>query len=623
MGNSEAKPRAPSYGHASTAPPSWKNPMGSSEANPRASSDGHASAAPPSSMNPMDGSGARPRASPIAPASSDRYIPPRSRNLASSGTGETMKPDYPRRPGVADCTYYLKFGTCGYGMQCWFNHPDLHSTGGGQSQASIPSEHNNKQIVGVPKEILELKQDIDVEPSRNDSNVSSIQRGNLSDRDRVLMKVKSILDKLTPEKFNLVKNQLIQAGITRDDILEDVINVMFEKAVSEPTFCPMYAQLCSYLNKKRTAPHSEEPDGKEIAFSSALLDNCHEVFEGAGNLPSEIDRLTGLDQEMETHNKEIMLMKLRTIGNIHLIGALLKQKIVIEKIRHHTVQMDENKQGKPDWDTFATKVFCDICTNEVLDGNRPTGHLNDIGYKNLYAKFNEKTKNGYNQEQFRSKCESLKKDYQTWKTLMESANDEGQDDKINTISASPEPSVKKMEAMLDCSKFHSAPLENVDLLNIMFEDMLDSSSTKPEANLGANTTIVSEHGAGDGNDIGIIGKTLNEQSKEAMQQKASNEEPNSTKPKTSCVHAELNPLVNSDENVNPRNSATSTRADRVGSNISEIMELVVDAGVEEGSDEHFIATQLFVRPEYREMFLTLKTPLGRLGWLKKMCQVKE
>ena len=30
----------------------------------------------------------------------------------------------------------------------------------------------------------------------------------------------SILDDLTPEKFDLVKDQLIEAGITRDDILE-------------------------------------------------------------------------------------------------------------------------------------------------------------------------------------------------------------------------------------------------------------------------------------------------------------------------------------------------------------------------------------------------------------------
>ena len=56
--------------------------------------------------------------------------------------------------------------------------------------------------------------------------------------------------------------------------IQDVITVMFEKAVSEPTFCPIYAQLCSHLNKKLTSSPPEEPDGKEIAFTSVLLNNC-------------------------------------------------------------------------------------------------------------------------------------------------------------------------------------------------------------------------------------------------------------------------------------------------------------------------------------------------------------
>lgn len=283
----------------------------------------------------------------------------------------------------------------------------------------------------------------------------------------------------------------------------------------------------------------------------------------------------------------------------------------------------ENKQGKPDWDPFATKVFCDICADEVKAGNRPTNYLNIIGYNNLCAKFNEKTKKGYNHDQFKSKWELLKNDYQTWKALMESEDGLGWDPKKSTISASPEWWAEKMEAMPGCGKFRFAPLENVDLLNIMFEDMLDSSSTAPEANLGVNTTTGSEQGSGDANDIGITDKDVNEQSEEATLHKSSNKEPNSTKPKRNCVHAAFNHLVDFDEHVSPSNSATSMTIDRVGGNVSEIMELVVDAGAEEGSDEHFIATQLFIRPEYREMFLTLKTPQGRLGWLKRMCQVKE
>lgn len=30
---------------------------------------------------------------------------------------------YPERPGLPDCVYYMRTGTCGYGSRCRYNHP--------------------------------------------------------------------------------------------------------------------------------------------------------------------------------------------------------------------------------------------------------------------------------------------------------------------------------------------------------------------------------------------------------------------------------------------------------------------------------------------------------------------
>ena len=47
-----------------------------------------------------------------------------------------------------------------------------------------------------------------------------------------------------------------------------------------------------------------------------------------------------------------------------------------------------------------------------------------------------------------------------------------------------------------------------------------------------------------------------------------------------------------------------------------VMDLAVECGRHIGSDEHFIASELFVKKEQREMFLHMQGSHDRLNWLK-------
>lgn len=59
--------------------------------------------------------------------------------------------------------------------------------------------------------------------------------------------MRSILNKLTPQMFNQLMKQVTDLTVDTEERLKGVIDLVFEKAIDEPSFSVAYANMCRCL----------------------------------------------------------------------------------------------------------------------------------------------------------------------------------------------------------------------------------------------------------------------------------------------------------------------------------------------------------------------------------------
>ncbi|MBN3307711.1 IF4G3 factor, partial [Amia calva] len=158
-------------------------------------------------------------------------------------------------------------------------------------------------------------------------------------------KVRSILNKLTPQMFNQLMKQVTELTIDTEERLKGVIDLVFEKAIDEPSFSVAYANMCRCLATLKV-PMADKPTGT-VNFRKLLLNRCQKEFERdkvddvvferkqkeleSASSSTERDRL---QEELEEAKDKA---RRRSIGNIKFIGELFKLKMLTEAIMHDCV----------------------------------------------------------------------------------------------------------------------------------------------------------------------------------------------------------------------------------------------------------------------------------------------
>ncbi|XP_057541040.1 eukaryotic translation initiation factor 4G-like isoform X2 [Amaranthus tricolor] len=155
-------------------------------------------------------------------------------------------------------------------------------------------------------------------------------------------KLKGILDKLTPQNFEKLYKQVKEVKIDNSVTLNGVVSQIFEKALMEPTFCEMYANLCQRL--AFWLPELSV-DNEKITFRRLLLNKCQEEFEREEREEQEENKADNEGEgEDETKQSEELREEMRLnarrrmLGNIRLIGELYKKKMLTEKVMHECIK---------------------------------------------------------------------------------------------------------------------------------------------------------------------------------------------------------------------------------------------------------------------------------------------
>ena len=207
--------------------------------------------------------------------------------------------------------------------------------------------------------------------------------------DMVQRKVKAALNKMTPEKFDKISDQVIEiANQSKSEsdgrTLRQVIQLTFEKACDEAHWAGMYAKFCQKMLTTMSNDIIDETirdkAGNPVVggglFRKYLLNRCQEEFERGWevNLP---DKPEGETEEAALLSDEYYIAaaaKRKGLGLIQFIGELYKLSMLTYRIMHQCVLKLLDFEGTPD--ESAVENLCRLLRTigATMDHSDKQGH---------------------------------------------------------------------------------------------------------------------------------------------------------------------------------------------------------------------------------------------------------
>jgi len=199
---------------------------------------------------------------------------------------------------------------------------EKENEGASETMASASRSEREADSMSRSKSESELSK---MTPSVSMSPLSA-SRKDLSEAEKTERQVKSILNKLTWEKFDTLYVQLLDHckvpdSTVRASVIDIIARELFKKATMQHNFIKLYADVCSRLEADL------KKNKLEVNFRRNLLEQCQQSFSLYLQPPTIAEGL-GYDE----HYEELVKYKTKMIGNVKFIGYLLKSSMLAAKI---------------------------------------------------------------------------------------------------------------------------------------------------------------------------------------------------------------------------------------------------------------------------------------------------
>uniref|UniRef100_A0A915AMQ1 MIF4G domain-containing protein n=1 Tax=Parascaris univalens TaxID=6257 RepID=A0A915AMQ1_PARUN len=158
---------------------------------------------------------------------------------------------------------------------------------------------------------------------------------NLDKNQQLYKDIRGLLNKITPSTFDALCADFLSFKVYQNkEQMSEVISIIFDKAVEEPKFCPLYSDLC----KKQVVEESQESGKSE--FRSGILTRCQQTFETKRQEEINKKRAEAEAEADERRQKELKLEVMemeakerrRMFGNIGFIGQLFRHELIVPRI---------------------------------------------------------------------------------------------------------------------------------------------------------------------------------------------------------------------------------------------------------------------------------------------------